>query len=333
MALAIRSSRIAGLLTLLVTTALPACVTTPHFGRPGELLPRAGDEIVVCGQLFHTGTPVVLWTDAGGYDAYRAECRFIPDQDKPSKPVSQSLLRYDTYRHNLPDDVVAQIRASGWSLPLLQQYIDLFVIHYDACGTSRRCFEVLQDLRGLSVHFMLDVDGTIYQTLDLKERAWHAGTANDRSVGIEIANIGAYPDMKTLEEWYGFDPCCRPYITFPASLDTSSIRTPGFVARPARAEVIHGEINGRKLYQYDLTKAQYDALIRLTATLCRVLPRIQPDYPRDEDGALRTTMLTKEELGDFSGLVGHFHITTDKVDPGPAFDWDRVVGGARRILR
>src|SRR5438094_626244 len=44
--------------------------------RPGALLPRAGDEIMVCGQLFHTGAPVVLWTDPGGYDAYRTERRF-----------------------------------------------------------------------------------------------------------------------------------------------------------------------------------------------------------------------------------------------------------------
>ena len=40
---------------------------------------------------------------------------------------------------------------------------------------------------------MLDLDGTIYQTLDLKEGAWHATVANGRSIGIEIANIGAYP--------------------------------------------------------------------------------------------------------------------------------------------
>ncbi|MEM9559092.1 MAG: N-acetylmuramoyl-L-alanine amidase, partial [Planctomycetota bacterium] len=37
------------------------------------------------------------------------------------------------------------------------------------------------------------VDGTIYQTLDVTERAWHATKANSRSVGIEIAQIGAYP--------------------------------------------------------------------------------------------------------------------------------------------
>ena len=39
--------------------------------RPGDFLQRRGDEIVVCGQLVHTGAPVVLWLDAGGYDAYR----------------------------------------------------------------------------------------------------------------------------------------------------------------------------------------------------------------------------------------------------------------------
>ena len=333
MPLAKRPARLAGLMVLLVTTALPACVTAPRFGRPGEPLRRAGDEIVVCGELFHTGTAVVLWTDPGGYDAYRGECRFIPNQDKPTKPVSDALLRYNTFRRNLPDDVVAQIRDAGWSLPLLQQYVDLFVIHYDVCGTSRRCFEVLHDLRGLSVHFMLDVDGTIYQTLDLKERAWHAGTANDRSVGIEIANIGAYRDTKTLAEWYGRDDDGHTLVTFPSSIDTGSIRTPGFVARPARADAITGEINGQELHQYDLTNAQYDALIKLTATLCQVLPRIEPDYPRDENGALRTTMLTKEELEGFNGLVGHFHITTQKVDPGPAFDWDRVIAGVRRIAR
>ncbi|MGD0411615.1 MAG: hypothetical protein ABSC18_07900, partial [Verrucomicrobiota bacterium] len=38
---------------------------------PGKLLRRRGDEIVVAGQLFHTGTRVVLWTDPGGFDAYR----------------------------------------------------------------------------------------------------------------------------------------------------------------------------------------------------------------------------------------------------------------------
>jgi N-acetylmuramoyl-L-alanine amidase len=311
---------------------LAGCAAPGPYGRPGAPLERLGDEIIVCGKLYHTGAPVVLWMDPGGYDAYRAECRFVPGRRIPAKPASDWETRYGSVRGHLPEEVAQRVWEEGWSLPLLREWVDLFVIHYDACGTSRRCFQVLQDQRGLSVHFMLDLDGTIYQTLDLKERAWHAGTANDRSVGVEIANIGAYEDMKTLDEWYGQDEKGRTYVTFPQWLGETGIRMPDFVARPAREGIFTGEINGRQLYQYDFTEEQYESLIKLTATLCQVLPRIEPDYPRDADGNLRMTVLTDQEMENFSGLLGHWHITTAKVDPGPAFDWDRLITTVREIL-
>jgi hypothetical protein len=31
-------------------------------------------------------------------------------------------------------------------------------------------------------------------------------------------------------------------------------------------------------------------------------------------------------------VLGHYHIQTDKDDPGPAMDWDKVIGGAQKIL-
>lgn len=217
-------------------------------------------------------------------------------------------------------------------MPRLGEWVDQFVIHYDACGTSRRCFQVLQDLRGLSVHFMLDLDGTIYQTLDVKERAWHAGSANDRSVGIEIANIGAYGEPDVLDRWYGHD-AQGPYVTFPPELGPPGLRTPGFVARPARPEPVTGTINGRDLRQYDLTEAQYRSLVKLAAALCRTLPGIRPDVPRGPDGQVRADVLTKEELAAYRGLLGHWHVTREKIDPGPAFDWERVLQGVRRELR
>jgi len=34
----------------------------------------------------------------------------------------------------------------------------------------------------------------------------------------------------------------------------------------------------------------------------------------------------------WSGLVGHYHLTTSKVDPGPAFDWARLLGDVRARL-
>ena len=53
-----------------VALLLGGCVQTRTFA------PRKGDEIIVAGQLFHTGTKVVTWMDPGGYDAYRTERRF-----------------------------------------------------------------------------------------------------------------------------------------------------------------------------------------------------------------------------------------------------------------
>src|SRR5437868_2374453 len=58
---------------LFVAASFTGCVT-----RPGQFAKRAGDEIMVAGQPVHTGTRVVLWTDPGGYDAYRTEKRFAP---------------------------------------------------------------------------------------------------------------------------------------------------------------------------------------------------------------------------------------------------------------
>ena len=210
----------------LLAAALSGCGGLP---KPGTHAPRRGDEIVVAGQFFHTGTPVVLWLDPGGYDAYRVERRFSAydesnwETSKVAVPSLSTPNRFSLRKSELTDLEIERVRGGGWDLPLLQQKVDQFVLHFDVSGTSRQCFKVLHDLRCLSVHFMLDLDGTLYQTLDLKERAWHATSSNSRSVGIEIANIGAYPslDDKSLQEWYQADETGRPW-TIPA---TGSDRT------------------------------------------------------------------------------------------------------------
>jgi N-acetyl-anhydromuramyl-L-alanine amidase AmpD len=220
-------------------------------------------------------------------------------------------------------------------LATLQRVIDQFVLHFDACGTSRQCFKTLQDARGLSVHFLLDLDGTIYQTLDLKERAWHATSSNTRSVGIEIANIGAYPPGETnlLDQWYTAANGGRTLITIPPAQGDGGIRTSGFTGRPARPGLVRGAVQGHELVQFDFTPQQYRALIRLTATLCRVLPRIHCDYPKDAAGNLIPGKLPDSDLKSYQGVLGHYHIQTDKVDPGPAFQWDYVITNARRLMR
>jgi N-acetyl-anhydromuramyl-L-alanine amidase AmpD len=84
--------------------------------------------------------------------------------------------------------------------------------------------------------------------------------------------------------------------------------------------------------QYDFTPEQYAALSHLVAALCAVLPEIQCEAPRDAEGRVPSRKLGDEALASFQGVLGHHHITERKVDPGPAFDWDKVMGEARRLL-
>mmetsp|Transcript_27132 Transcript_27132/g.59280 ORF Transcript_27132/g.59280 Transcript_27132/m.59280 type:complete len:200 (-) Transcript_27132:1033-1632(-) len=178
------------------------------FGAPGEAVGRAGDEIVLCGQLFHTGTRVLTWMDKGGFNAYSplppvgVTTDAVPALRYGNRKVAlqkQSKTRYPSTRlaidnNNNPKGVTPlkkEVKSEEWDLEYLREVVHQLVIHYDGCGTARRCFRVLHDERALSCHFIIDLDGTIYQTLDCKERAWHATIANDCSVGIEICNLGA----------------------------------------------------------------------------------------------------------------------------------------------
>jgi N-acetylmuramoyl-L-alanine amidase len=333
--------------SLVLLLALGAC-TTPKSVQPEPAPPQPvepapapaaveaparerDDCIFVCGERVPIGVPVVLWTDPTGYDAYSKELRF-PDEAPQDPPTG---LRYQPGRKLRQADGTTRLVAfSGVEAcrEELAGVVDQFVLHYDVCGTSRQCFKILHDRRELSVHFLLDVDGTLYQTLDLSDTAWHARQANSRSVGIEIANIGAYPPGEgTLDEWYATDEL-GPYVRFPEWMKTTGIRSAGFVARPARPERITGAIHGRDCEMHDFTAEQYATLVKLAAGLCRTFPALAPDCPRDAEGQVRTDALSDEEFAQFRGILGHFHITEDKRDPGPAFDWERFLSDVRAAL-
>ena len=298
----------------------------PRAAEPER--PAAG-EIVVCGERFPAGVPVVRWFEEPRYDAYSTEPRFAAELRAGAERPSG--LRYRPGRRVAAPSLAARVEREGWTLETLREQLDLFVVHYDACGTSRECFRVLQDVRGLSVHFMLDVDGTIYQTLDLVDEAWHARVANPRSIGIEIAHIGAYPpgEEGPLEQWYRAGPGGTELV-IPRELE-GSLRAPGFSRRPARADAVTGTVHGAPYRQYDFTEEQYRSLAALLATLSEVFPRIELEVPRDAAGAVRSDELSADELERFHGVLGHHHVTREKRDPGPAFDWERVLREARLL--
>jgi len=282
----------------------------------------APDTMLVAGEPVSVGTRVVLFTEPRGYNAYQSPHHFGPRVD-----------RFNNGRADLLPEAAQRIALEGYTLEGLQEVVDRFVIHYDVSGCSSRCFHTLQHERGLSVHFMLDLDGTIYQTLDLQERAWHASDSNSRSIGIEIANVGAYPPGKPnpFARWYAKVPghasgSGHTRLIVPAD---ANLLQPHKATGPARSEAVWGMIHGQRFEQYDLTEAQYAALIKLTAALCRTFPRLPVQAPLGPDGRVSTTQLGPGQLRHFRGLIGHYHLTTHKADPGPAFDWARLLRGVR----
>jgi len=337
----------------------------PCFGAPGEAVYRAGDEIVVCGQLFHTGTRVLTWMDKGGFNAYSplpsvgTNTDVVPALRYGNRKVTlqkQSKTKYPSNRLALESSNTTkvtpqkkEVNSEEWDLESLREVVHQLVIHYDGCGTARRCFKVLHDERALSCHFIIDLDGTVYQTLDCKERAWHATTANDCSIGIEICNLGALSKdsegPSIFGQWYRSKRAHSPpstsstengcnenssgsvYLRPPDDGNGEPIpTTPGFVGRPAVDQIVHGEVQGQELRQWDFTQEQYSALCKLAATLSTALPRIRVKYPSKRGGGgVATAKLPDEELAGFEGYIGHFHVQSNKVDPGPAFQWDFLV--------
>lgn len=297
--------------------------------EPGTSLPN--QQLIVCGERVDVGVPVVTWKDPGGWDAHLETCFFDRTRVLPRTPAEgcDEPMRYGP-RRNLAADVAAEVSAGGWTRALLQRQVEQVVVHYDGCGTSRGCFETLHDLRGLSCHLLLDLDGTVYQTLDLAERARHAGAANDRSIGIEIAHEGAFESNPGLAERYRrVREGDVERVVFDLGERAEHLRTKGFVVRPARAEPVTGRIQQRTYTQYDFTDEQYRTLTRLLRALSELFPRVPLEAPRDAAGGIALEALSREELAAFRGVLGHFHVTTAKQDPGPAFDWARALGGTR----
>lgn len=165
--------------------------------------------------------------------------------------------------------------------------IRYFVNHWDVCLNSKSCQNVL-DKRGISVHFLIDNDGTIYQTMDLQHAAWHAGSerANRASAGVEISNA-YYPRYQT---WYtknGFGP--RPVV---------------------KDAWVHGnkldDFLGFYPEQLEALKALWKAIHNATG--------IPLEAPTNQFGSTGTKYVQDVPYGKFKGFVSHYHVSKNKID-------------------
>ncbi|WP_370645675.1 N-acetylmuramoyl-L-alanine amidase [Ruegeria sp. Ofav3-42] len=78
----------------------------------------------------------------------------------------------------------------------------LIVLHYTAMDSAQDALDRLCDpVHEVSAHYLIGVDGTFWQMVRERDRAWHAGAGewhgqndiNSRSIGIELDNTGRHP--------------------------------------------------------------------------------------------------------------------------------------------
>lgn len=203
------------------------------------------NRLIVNGADVPVSFPVVTWKDKGGL---RFDSGFLPR---------------------------ASVRPSGG--------VNLFVLHWDVCPSSKVCCEALKQ-RGLSVHLMLDADGTVYQALDLQTvAAYHCAGSNARSVGVEI---------------------CNPVTPAKGS------------ARPVVQS--HGINGGKSFSHLDFFDAQKVRTVELAEAVCVAL-----NIPRKLPGTLEVPRQKLLAASAFQGVCGHYHMSDQKSDPGltlwPAF--------------
>ena len=168
-----------------------------------------------------------------------------------------------------------------------ERTINMFVNHWDVCLSSRSCFRSLER-SGISVQFLIDNDGTIYQTMDTMHAAWHAGSpaTNRSSIGVEISNA---------------------YYT---KYQDTYVKN-GFGERPVMSdEKVHGKKLGDFLGFYPV---QLSALRALWVAVNKATG-IPFETPTEADGTILSAVNEDAASGNFKGFVSHYHLTTRKID-------------------
>lgn len=139
---------------------------------------------------------------------------------------------------------------------------------------------------GLSIHYVVDSDGTATQMCALDRVCLHAGAANAASVGIEVVSPG-----------------------IPGSLSEGE-RERGVVR-----DEYDDRIRGRRVTMLDYTAAQAEAVSQLVEQICDRL-HIPRSVPLEHDGSLMRRQMTDAELASYRGVLGHYHCHETKLDPG-----------------
>ncbi|MSQ81476.1 MAG: hypothetical protein EXR77_00965 [Myxococcales bacterium] len=186
-----------------------------------------------------------------------------------------------------------------------QDVVKGVLIHADITPDARMCFNVLKS-RTLSTHFMIDWNGVIYQGTDAIREAAHGG--------------GKENTLKDANHWtIGIDMNCM------------LVKMTGD-GKPSGSQgdrrVFEATINGEPWRSIGYTDAQYDALVKLLRGLKQLFSKIvlMPPIGPDKQVLMEQTEIDLEKCGIF----GHFHLNAQKIDPGPGFEWTRLIADLNR---
>jgi hypothetical protein len=162
-----------------------------------------------------------------------------------------------------------------------------FTNHWDVCLSTETMAKVI-NRRGVSMHFGIDNDGTIYQLMDTQNGAWQAGHwyGNKHGIGVEISNA-YYPKYQGWYEKNGFGP--RPLV---------------------EGATVHGKTLGDHLGFYPV---QLEALKKLWKALHLGIG-IPLEYPAESNGNLCKTVHSDVTGGRFEGFCNHYNYTRNKID-------------------
>jgi N-acetyl-anhydromuramyl-L-alanine amidase AmpD len=177
-------------------------------------------------------------------------------------PVSWGRVETESMR--LPRHCYRQGRA---------QDVSQIIMHHGAFSAAH-AWDVLRN-RSLSYHICIDSDGTIYQMVDLADTAWHAGSANGRSVGICLANPS---DIKWRDH-------------------------PTQAGRPVSTSPVHG-VMVEHLDFFPIQAQAAKSLVRAIAHHYEMPLTVPPV----------TGALTEDDQTIYT-VIGHYHLGTRKIDP------------------
>jgi len=241
----------------------------------------------------------------------------------------------EAFKRGIPFSPVRPRKGKPQTMEDLKKTISFVVIHTDLAKHARQTFSFLigRDPTPLSTHFCINWNGVIYQYADVADRTAHGGETNDITIGIDMnlkmVNMNRAGNRDKVKS---FNRLRKAY----KNLAKQKIRerSPNLTGKRLTRELEKYEfeqprqlkLQGSNIRAWGYTPAQYDSLILLLKLFVRELD-LEKSYPMTPDGKVIPQLLADDDLKMLKGFIGHWHLSDQRWDPGPAFDWERVLSG------